>query len=56
VVVAILGPAGSGKLLKACQFAEAKKADYDPLIFHPYNNDDVYSYIKRIWKATLLVE
>jgi tetratricopeptide (TPR) repeat protein len=52
VLVAIIGPAGSGKLLKACQFAEAKKGKYDPLIFHAYNNDDVYSYIKRIREAT----
>jgi len=38
-LVAIIGPAGSGRLPKACQFVQAKRDEYDPLIFHAYNND-----------------
>jgi hypothetical protein len=52
-VVAIIGPAGSGRLLKACQVVKATEGKYHSVVFHAYNNDDVYSYIKRIRTAAI---
>jgi tetratricopeptide (TPR) repeat protein len=47
-VLVITGPSGTGKLLKACQYVELTKSKYRALVFHAYNNDDVYAYLKRI--------
>ena len=55
-VVAILGPGGAGKLLKACQFAKRSEEKYRTLVFHAYNNDDVYAYLKRVGEQIQKVE
>ena len=48
-VIAIIGPGGAGKLLKACQFVQRFSTGYGAtLVFHAYNNDDVYGYFKRV--------
>ncbi len=51
-VVALTGPAGAGKFLKACQFVRSEESNaFLPLVFNSYHNDDIYSYLKRIADA-----
>ncbi len=43
-----IGPAGSAKLLKLSKLAHTSPSYEKWMIFHAYNNDDIYSYIKRV--------
>lgn len=45
---ALVGPGGSAKLLKVSQLVRTLSDRFTCLLFNSHNNDDIYSYLKRI--------
>ena len=51
-VVALLGPAGAGKYVKASQFVRRYANHFEMAVFGSHGNEDLYSYLKRIVEVT----